>query len=82
MKTLGYDKSTFRKWLEEERVYLQSLPTEPLQETYEMDYYMHLVELNKHEQVFFLASDNLIDSRLGKHYPTINPNGSIALQIV
>ncbi|KAF8341848.1 hypothetical protein F5887DRAFT_887753 [Amanita rubescens] len=50
MKTFGYSASTFPKWLEEERAYLQSLPTEPLQETYEMDYYMHLVELNKLEK--------------------------------
>jgi hypothetical protein len=49
MKAFHYNTSTFKKWLEEERTYLQSLQSEPLQETHEIDYYKHLVELNELE---------------------------------
>jgi len=49
MKALKYKESMFHTWLEEERAYLQSLPTDPLQETLEMEYYSCLVELNELE---------------------------------
>ncbi len=46
MKALKCQESMFPKWLDEERAYLQSLSTEPLQETLEMEYYSRLIELN------------------------------------
>lgn len=49
MKALNCNPSTFSMWLGEERIYLKSLSTEPLQETHEMDYYTQLVQLNKLE---------------------------------
>lgn len=46
MAALGItDASVFVEWLEEERLYLQGLVKEPLQETLEMEYYQKLVNL-------------------------------------
>jgi hypothetical protein len=38
----------FTEWLEEEHSYLQGLSKEPIQETLEMEYYEHLVELEQY----------------------------------
>lgn len=40
------DPAVFEQWREEERVYLQGLSQEPLQETLEMEYYQKLVNLS------------------------------------
>ena len=46
MQDLGIsDKSAFEVWLEEERVYLWGLKTEPVEEMLQMVYYQRLVNL-------------------------------------
>ena len=39
------DAGVFAKWLDEERVYLQGLKTEPEGETLQMEYYQKLINL-------------------------------------
>jgi hypothetical protein len=47
MEELGvHDGSTFEQWLKEEEEYLQSLKTEPVEETLRMDYVKKLVEMH------------------------------------
>ncbi|KAF8144125.1 hypothetical protein K438DRAFT_1783089 [Mycena galopus ATCC 62051] len=42
--------SVFEMWLEKEKVYLESLTKEPVQETLQMEYYQKLVNLADHEK--------------------------------
>ncbi|KAF8344672.1 hypothetical protein F5887DRAFT_1062040 [Amanita rubescens] len=62
MKALKYQESVFPTWLDEERTYLQSLSTEPLQETLEMEYYSRLVELNVVENALHGAQQQWFNS--------------------
>jgi len=43
------DTDTFRKWLLEEKEYLNGLSKEPIRETLEMEYYQKLVNLRDSE---------------------------------
>ena len=46
MRELGVnDPTTFKLWLDEERVYLKSLLHEPAEETLQMEYWQRLVNL-------------------------------------
>ena len=46
MRELGVnDPATFKLWLDEERMYLQSLLWEPTEETLQMEYWQRLVNL-------------------------------------
>jgi hypothetical protein len=50
MEGLGVTNvSALEGWLEEERVYLKGLSTEPIIETWQMEYYEKLVKLTKSE---------------------------------
>ncbi|KAF8338602.1 hypothetical protein F5887DRAFT_920026 [Amanita rubescens] len=62
MKALKCQESVFPKWLDEERAYLQSLSTEPLQETHEMEYYSCLIELNALEKTLHRAQQQWFNS--------------------
>lgn len=48
------DPAIFEEWREEERVYLEGLSQEPLQETLEMEYYQKLVNLSASRFIEFL----------------------------
>ncbi|KAJ3558766.1 hypothetical protein NP233_g11436 [Leucocoprinus birnbaumii] len=50
----------FKEWLAEEREHLQGLSKEPIQETLEMDYYLHLVELEEHQANKSSSNDNFV----------------------
>ncbi|KAF8147971.1 hypothetical protein K438DRAFT_1779830 [Mycena galopus ATCC 62051] len=51
MASLGVEsRSVFEMWLEKEKVYLESLTKEPVQETLQMEYYQKLVNLADHEK--------------------------------
>jgi hypothetical protein len=39
------DVGVFEEWLDEEKVYLQGLKTEPEEETLQMEYYQKLINL-------------------------------------
>lgn len=43
------DPSVFNIWLEEERLYLEGLKREPVQDTLEMDYYRRLMSFYDYE---------------------------------
>jgi hypothetical protein len=52
MEELGVGSgSTFEGWLVEEKAYLQSLASEPVEDTLQMEYCQKLIELNKIEYV-------------------------------
>ncbi|KAG6871196.1 hypothetical protein C0995_007378 [Termitomyces sp. Mi166 len=52
MKDQGMINSeTLRQWLADEKVYLQRLSHEPLQETLQMEYYQKLVNLEASQKV-------------------------------
>lgn len=43
------DVGVFEAWLDEEKVYLQGLKTEPEEETLQMEYYQKLINLRASE---------------------------------
>lgn len=47
MIQMGIEKGVFEGWLKEEKLYLQALTKEPMQETLEIEYYRRLETLNK-----------------------------------
>lgn len=54
MADKGWDGPTLEGWLVEEREYLKGLKTEPLPETFEMEYYTNLVRMEASECVQLL----------------------------
>ena len=68
MQDLGIsNESVFEVWLEEERVYLRGLKTEPAEETLQMEYYQRLVNLWASEYVLHASHSfgSLTDNRTG-----------------
>jgi hypothetical protein len=55
------DEKVFADWLEEEKVYLQGLRTEPQEETLQMEYWQKLVNLQGSEYVVFTKKKSIIN---------------------
>jgi vacuolar-type H+-ATPase subunit E/Vma4 len=55
------DEKVFADWLEEEKVYLQGLRTEPQEETLQMEYWQKLVNLQGSECVVFTKKKSIIN---------------------
>jgi hypothetical protein len=55
MKDLGItDDRVFEMWIQEERMYLQGLKKEPVDETLQMEYYQKLINLWASKSVFHI----------------------------
>ncbi|EIW75170.1 hypothetical protein CONPUDRAFT_66193, partial [Coniophora puteana RWD-64-598 SS2] len=56
------DTAVFKTWLEEERVYLKSLESEPVEETTQMEYWKALVRMQDNGYVSFLVNPTWINT--------------------
>lgn len=53
MRQMGIRREVFKDWLKDEKLYLEALTKEPIQETLEIEYYQRLESLNKARYVDF-----------------------------